>query len=86
MRMRAVQVEALSGEVLPIEVRVLPADLERLDRVLADEALLAPVARRWQTASPAAVGRDRATVPIVVYVRLMVVKQRARVGVRDARA
>jgi hypothetical protein len=58
----------------------LPADLERLDRVLADEALLAPVARRWQTAWPAAVGRDRATVPIVVYVRLMVVKQRAGWG------
>jgi hypothetical protein len=41
-------VESLWDEVLPVEVRELPADLARLDRVLADSRLLLPIAQAWQ--------------------------------------
>ena len=34
------QVESLWDEVLPVEVRELPEDLARLDRVLSDAVLL----------------------------------------------
>jgi hypothetical protein len=40
--------ESLWDELLPEEVRVLPDDLARLDALLADPALLAPIAVRWE--------------------------------------
>ena len=44
------------------EVRELPDDLARLDRVLADPALLGPIAAAWERSARergAAVDRDR---------------------------
>lgn len=37
------QVESLLDELLPVEVRELPAELAMLDRLLADPRLLAPI-------------------------------------------
>lgn len=80
LRLQGGQVEALWDELLPIAARELPEDLAGLDRVLADEALLAPVARLWERQWPGAVGRGRPTLPMAVYVRLMVIKQRTGWG------
>jgi hypothetical protein len=44
LRLEAGQVLSLWDEVLPIEARELPEDLRRIDALLADPALLAPVA------------------------------------------
>ena len=41
------QVESLFDEVLPVEVRELPGDLARLDVLLSDPALLAPIGEQW---------------------------------------
>jgi IS5 family transposase len=70
-------VESLWDEVLPGEVRELPADLEALDVLLRDPALLAPVASHWREE---AVSRGRPSIAMEVYVRLMVVKQRTGWG------
>jgi IS5 family transposase len=72
----AEQVESLWDEVLPGEVRELPEDLARLDRVLSD-GLLVPIAEAWeQTARE----RGRPSIAIATFVRLMVVKQRTGWG------
>jgi len=71
------QVESLWDEVLPVEVRELPDDLARLDRVLSDGALLIPVAEAWKLD---ALERGRPSIPIATFVRLMVVKQRTGWG------
>ena len=41
------QVESFWDEVLPVEVRELPDDLARLDRVLSDPLFLFPIAQGW---------------------------------------
>ena len=64
-------------EVLPIDVRELPDDLARLDRVLSDPMLLVPVAEAWEVG---ALERGRPSIPIATFVRLMVVKQRTGWG------
>jgi hypothetical protein len=61
-------------EVLPIEARELPDDLARLDGVLSDSALLAPVERAWEHSARE---RGRPSIAIAVFVRLMVVKSAA---------
>ena len=67
------QVESLFDELLPVEVRELPAELAALDRLLADPRLLAPIQQAWeQTARDH--GRPR--IPMGSFVRLMVIKQR----------
>src|SRR5437660_12920277 len=71
------QVESLWDEVLPIEIRELPEDLARLDRVLSDEVLLFPIARAW---AQGARERGRPSISIATFVRLMVVKQRTGRG------
>lgn len=71
------QVECLWDEVLPLEARELPADLERLDRVLRDPALLRPVEQAWECS---ALGRGRPSISIATFVRLMVIKQRTGWG------
>ena len=43
LRLSAGQVESLWDEVLPVEVRELPEDLARIDALLSDPGLLAPV-------------------------------------------
>jgi hypothetical protein len=40
-------VESLFDEALPVEVRELPDDLARLDALLSDPVLLAPIQQRW---------------------------------------
>ena len=77
LRLVGGQVESLFDEVLPVEVRELPTDLARLDVLLADAALLAPIERVWQAA---ALGHGRPTIAMNTFVRLMVVKQRAGWG------
>jgi hypothetical protein len=74
LRLAGEQVESLFDQALPIEVRELPADLARLDVLLADAALLAPIAERWEAAA-----RDRGR-PTIAMARLMVVKQRTGWG------
>src|SRR3954469_7400789 len=80
LRLEGRPVELLWDEVLPIEVRLLPADLAVIDVVLDDPAVLAPVAAVWQREAEArgrsTVGHGRPTIPIASYVRLMVIKQR----------
>jgi hypothetical protein len=71
------QVECLWDEVLPIEVRELPDDLVRLDRVLSDSLLLSPIAQAW---APSARDRGRPSISMATFVRLMVVKQRTGWG------
>ena len=77
LRLGGEQVESLFDEALPIEVRELPADLARLDELLGDPALLAPIAERWEAAAR---GRGRPTIAMALFVRLMVVKQRTGWG------
>jgi IS5 family transposase len=77
LTLSAGQVESLWDEVLPVEVRALPEDLARLDRVLGDPALLGPVERAWECSAR---GRGRPSMAIATFVRLMVVKQRTGWG------
>lgn len=71
------QVVSLFDEVLPIEVRELPGDLARLDVLLSDPALLAPIGERWEDTAR---GHGRPTIAMSLFVRLMVVKQRSGWG------
>jgi IS5 family transposase len=71
------QVESLWDEVLPVEVRELPDDLARLDRVLSDSLLLFPIAQAWQEDARE---RGRPSISMATFVRLMVVKQRTGWG------
>src|SRR5215212_6333651 len=77
LRLAGDQVESLFDELLPVEVRELPADLAALDRLLADPQLLAPVEQAWEQTA-----RDhgRPTIPMASFVRLMVIKQRTGWG------
>lgn len=77
LRLVGEQVESLFDEALPIEVRELPPDLARLDELLSDPALLAPIASVWEAT---ALGRGRPTIAMSLFVRLMVVKQRSGWG------
>jgi IS5 family transposase len=77
LRLAGGQVESLFDELLPVEVRELPAELAVLDRLLADPRLLAPIEQAWaQTARR----HGRPTIPMGSFVRLMVVKQRTGWG------
>jgi IS5 family transposase len=77
LRVAGEQVESLFDEALPIEVRELPADLARLDGLLGDHTLLAPIAAQWAQASR---DRGRPTIAMTMFVRLMVIKQRTGWG------
>jgi transposase, IS5 family len=77
LRLSAGQVESLWDEVLPGEVRALPEDLQALDVLLRDDALLAPIESRWEQQARA---RGRPTISMQTYVRLMVVKHRTGWG------
>jgi IS5 family transposase len=80
LRLQGGQVESLWDEVLPEGLRELPEDLARIDALLRDEALLAPVEAHWQREAVArgrsAKGHGRPTIPMQTYVRLMVLKHR----------
>lgn len=77
LRLGGEQVESLFDEALPLMVRELPADLARLDVLLSDPALLAPIAERWEQSAR---GHGRPTIAMSLFVRLMVVKQRSGWG------
>jgi transposase, IS5 family len=70
------QMESLWDEVLPVEVRELPEDLARLDRVLSD-GLLLPIVEAWEASARE---RGRPSIAMATFVRLMVVKQRTGWG------
>jgi transposase, IS5 family len=75
--------ESLWDEILPAEVKALPGDLTRLDELLTDPALLAPIAVRWErllAETGSSSGRGRPTIAMETYVRLMVVKHRSGWG------
>ena len=77
LRLAGEQVESLFDEALPMEVRELPDDLARLDDLLGDPALLAPIVERWEASARE---RGRPTIAMSLFVRLMVVKQRIGLG------
>ena len=77
LTLRSGQVECLWDEVLPIEARLLPDDLARLDRVLFDPVLLEPIAAAWEQSARE---RGRPSISMASFVRLMVVKQRTGWG------
>jgi IS5 family transposase len=77
LRLVGEQVESLFDEALPLAVRELPDELARLDALLSDPALLAPIAQRWEAAARE---RGRPTIPMALFVRLMVIKQRTGWG------
>jgi len=80
LRLQGGQVEILWGEVLPGRLRGLPDDLAWIDELLRDEALLAPIVAHWdreaQVRGRSARGHGRPTIPMQMYVRLMVLKHR----------
>jgi IS5 family transposase len=76
-RLTGGQVESLFDQLLPLEVRELPADLAALDRLLADPRLLTPIEQAW---AQAARRQGRPTIPMASFVRLMVIKQRTGWG------
>jgi len=77
LRLVGEQVESLFDEALPIAVRELPEELARLDELLSDPVLLAPIAACWERAARE---RGRPTIAMALFVRLMVVKQRTGWG------
>jgi IS5 family transposase len=77
LRLAGDQVESLLDELLPVEVRELPAELAMLDRLLADPRLLAPIEQAWERTAR---GHGRPTIPMASFVRLLVVKQRTGWG------
>ncbi|HZI92270.1 MAG TPA: transposase [Thermoleophilaceae bacterium] len=77
LRLAGGQVETLFDEALPVEVRELPEGLARLDELLGDGALLAPIESAWELGARE---RGRPTMPMASYVRLMVVKARTGWG------
>src|SRR5882724_5673449 len=84
LRLEGVQTQCLFDQVLPAEVRELPEGLARLDELLADPALLAPIEAHWQAEATergrSSSSHGRPTIPMSTYVRLMVVKQRTGWG------
>lgn len=84
LTLSAPQVETLWDELLPVEARELPDDLAKLDQLLDDSALLAPIAQHWRAEREqrgrSAEAHGRPTIAMETYVRLMVIKQRSGFG------
>jgi len=80
LRLRGGQVESLWDEVLPEKLRELPDDLARMDGLLQDETLLAPIEAHWRREAEArgrsARGHGRPTIAMQRYLRLMLLKHR----------
>jgi IS5 family transposase len=66
--------ECLWESVLPAELRELPLELAKVDRVLEDERFLAPFRSRLTS------GIGRPTIPTETYLRLMYLKHRYGMG------
>src|SRR4051794_9187950 len=69
--------ESLFDEVVPGGVGEVPPGIARLDELVADESLLAPIERAWQATAR---NHGRPTIAMATFVRLMVVKQRCGWG------
>jgi hypothetical protein len=83
--MSASGAESLWDEILPAEVKALPEDLARLDELLSDPGLLAPIGARWErllAETGASSRRGRPTIAMATYVRLMIIKHRSGWGTR----
>lgn len=76
LRLQGEQVESLWDEVLPVEVRQLPRDLAQIDEALGDLRLLEPIVALWRQTTPVGLVEGRPTIPMGMYVRLMVLKHR----------
>lgn len=76
LRLQGEQTLSLWDEVLPVEVRELPRDLAQIDEVLGDLRLLRPIVELWRTTTPIGLVEGRPTIPMSMYVRLMVLKHR----------
>jgi transposase, IS5 family len=63
--------------LLPPEVLALPEDLARLSELLGHDAMLAPFLKHWDQKAK---HHGRPSIPMAVYLRLMVVKHRNRWG------
>lgn len=63
--------------LLPPEVVELPGDLARLDELLAAPEMLEPFGRHWEHTAR---DQGRPTIPMAVYLRLMIVKHRTSWG------
>ena len=63
--------------LLPPEVVALPEDWARLDSLLAEPAMLEPFRSHWDQT---ALDQGRPTLPMAIYLRLMVVKHRTGWG------
>jgi IS5 family transposase len=63
--------------LLPPEAVALPEDWARLDALLADPAILEPFQRHWHRTAR---DQGRPTLPMAIYLRLMVVKHRTGWG------
>src|SRR6478672_10281848 len=66
--------ESLWEAVLPAELRELPPELAKIDRILDDDRFLAPFRSRLTARS------GRPTIAIETYLRLMYLKYRYRLG------
>ena len=77
LRLAGEQVESLFDDALPVEVRQLPEELKRIDRLLEDAELLRPIEAAWPNKDR---GHGRPTIPMASYLRLMVIKQRTDWG------
>ncbi len=80
LRLDAGQLDTLWETLLPEAVRVLPADLERADLLLADPRLLEPFSAHWQKTCPSGLHDGRPTIPMQTYLRLMILKHRCGWG------
>ena len=80
------QPECLWDDVLPVEVKELPADLAGLDGLLCDHELLWPLVERWrrefEETGRLVLTAGRPTIALETYVRLMILKARYRWGYR----
>jgi IS5 family transposase len=80
------QPECLWDDALPVEVKELPEELAALDVLFADHELLWPLVERcarssWTRGRPV-LTEGRPTIPLKVFVRLIVLKQRYQWGYR----
>ncbi len=84
LRLQGGQVESLWDEILPEEARTLPDDLAKIDELLRDPKLFAPIEAHWQREAEergrSAREHGRPTIAMETYVRLMVVKHRTGWG------
>ena len=70
-------VDTVWDGLLPPEVLALPEDLARLDELLEHDAMLALFEKHWDQKAR---HQGRPSIPMAVYLRLMVVKHRHRWG------